>query len=211
MNKSLYLLSAIVFAVVISAFNFFDVVPTSVPTAVIGEKPNGTVGNQVVVKLPENLTLDQSRMLALAYEFAKSDGHQSPELVQGVLLQETRAGGMDSFRVANPGPEAYFGPMQIKLATAKDVLKRHPALYTKYKFHTRTDDEIRAHLILNDRFNLEVGSKYLLMLQNEFGFRGRQLMNAYNRGPGGVHAVDDSFHYAVGAERKLAKFKSQRS
>jgi hypothetical protein len=156
------------------------------------------------------LTERQVRLLQKAYSIARENGHRNPEIVQAVLLQETLAGGLKSYRVANPGREAYFGPMQLKLVAAKDVLARWPELYNKYDMHTRTDDEIRAFLILNDRFNIEVGSLYLLLLQRQYGFKGRELLNAYNRGPGGVRSVDDTFHYAIGAERKLASYRLPR-
>jgi hypothetical protein len=182
--------------------------PTAVGTAVIAEKGDGKkVGGQAAVLLPTSLTPNQGRLMNKAYEIAKAHGHKNPELVQSVLLQESDAGAAPKMRVANPGPEAYFGPMQLKLVAAKAVLSRWPDLFTKYHFQTRTDDEIKANLILNDVFNIEVGSKYLLILQREYGFTGRELLNAYNRGPSGVKAVGDDYHYAVGAEKKLAAYK----
>ena len=198
-------------AVLAGAFQLWSLTPEVVGNSVIAEKAvAGTAGNQVATLLPANLTAKQGALLNKAYEIAKADGHRDPAVVQSILLQETMAGGMSSYKVANPGPEAYFGPMQIKLAAAKDVLQRWPSLFSKYAFHTKTDDEIKANLILNETFNIEVGSKYLLMLKQQYGFSGRQLVNAYNRGPGGVHGVDDNFHYAIGAERKLAALKRKR-
>lgn len=210
MKKVLFAMAAIA---ITSSFGltalYQKYVPEPVASAVIGEKnANGT--KPAAVKLPDNLTSTQSRLLNLAYQVAKEDGHKSPEVVQMVLLQETQAGGMKSYRVANPGADAYFGPMQIKLAAARDVLNNYPALWSKYSFHTKTDDEVKANLILNDKFNIEVGSKYLLILNKQYGFSGRKLMNAYNRGPGGVHGVDDSYHYAIGAEAKLASYKGSK-
>jgi hypothetical protein len=186
--------------------------PVAVGTAVIAEKPlDGKLGGQAAVVLPANLSVKQHRLLNMAYDLAQQHGFKNPELAQAVLLQETKAGGMRSYRVANAGPEAYFGPMQVKLAAAKDVLKRWPSLFDEYDFHTRSDDEIKANLILNDKFNLEVGVKYLVILKTTYGLQGRVLINAYNRGPGGVKHVDhDTFHYAIGAERKLANLKMQR-
>ena len=188
---------------------YHEFVPKPIASAVIGEKPGKNQHGQIAIKLPDNLSNDQSRLLSLAYKLAKEDGHKSPEIVQMVLLQETQAGGMKSYRVANPGADAYFGPMQIKLAAARDVLNNYPALWSKYSFHTKTDDEVKANLILNDKFNIEVGSKYLLILSKQYGFSGRKLLNAYNRGPGGVHSVDDGYHYAIGAEAKLASYKGK--
>lgn len=208
MKAALSFLALVVLSTLAVAVIVFQRIPQPVATVVVGEKPEKTIGGQAVLVLPKHLTERQHRLLNLAYELGKKHGFKNPEIVQAVLLQETHAGGLSSYRVANPGPQAYFGPMQIKLAAAKDVLKRWPNLFTTYGFHTRSDDEIKANLILNDRFNLEVGTKYLKVLQTEYGFTGRALMNAYNRGPGGVHAVDnETFHYAVGAERKLASIK----
>ncbi len=207
MKKVILPLSLVTAIVAIAALQFLFVLPSATPSAVIAQKqPNGAVA-----VLPEKLTSKQSALLKQAYEIGKADGHRDPEIVQAVLLQETQAGGVKSYKVANEGKEAYFGPMQLKLAAARDVLNRWPTLFDKYGFHTRSDDEVKANLILNERFNIEVGSKYLLMLQRTYGYSGRQLMNAYNRGPGGVQAVDDSFHYARGAEAKLAAYKRSRS
>jgi hypothetical protein len=129
--------------------------------------------------------------------------------MQAVLLQETLAGGIKSYKVANPGPEAYFGVSQIKLQATKDVLSKWPGLYSQYGFHTKTDDEIKANLILNDKFNVDVASKYLVILKQVYGYSGKELLNAYNRGPSGVKHVDDTYHYALGAQQKLQAFKKK--
>lgn len=209
MKRVIVVLSLITAMAVFGAGELFSFMPASIGTAVIAEKAkDGKVGGGTAVLLPSNMTTVQGQMLNNAYEIAKADGHKNPELVQEILLQETLAGGLKSYRVANPGPEAYFGPMQIKLAAAKSVLSKWPSLFTKYALHTKTDDEIKANLILNDRFNIEVASKYLLILEKEYGYKGRELVNAYNRGPTGVKSVDNDFHYAKGAEMKLAAYKS---
>lgn len=208
MKKVIVSLALVSALAVYGASELFQLVPTAIGTAVIAEKGDGKkVGGQVAVLLPTSMTPNQGRLMNKAYEIAKAHGHKNPELVQSVLLQESDAGAAPKMRVANPGPEAYFGPMQLKLVAAKAVLSRWPELFSKYHFQTRTDDEIKANLILNDVFNIEVGSKYLLILQREYGFTGRELLNAYNRGPSGVKAVGDDYHYAVGAEKKLAAYK----
>ena len=200
----------VVSSVLAGAYSLYQHVPQPVANSVIGEKAETTMGGQAVKVLPANLSEKQHRLLNLAYEMGKSHGFKDPEIVQAVLLQETMAGGMNNYKVANPGPEAYFGPMQIKLAAAKDVLSKWPSLFGSYGFHTHSDDEIKANLILNERFNLEIGTKYLLILKQQYGFNGRELMNAYNRGPGGVKGVGNNFHYAVGAEKKLASLRAKR-
>jgi hypothetical protein len=210
MKAALLVLALVTASASFLLFQRISTVKSIEGSAVIAEKVDGIVGGQVIKALPRNLSERQVRLLQKAYSIARENGHRNPEIVQAVLLQETLAGGLKSYRVANPGREAYFGPMQLKLVAAKDVLARWPELYNKYDMHTRTDDEIRAFLILNDRFNIEVGSLYLLLLQRQYGFKGRELLNAYNRGPGGVRSVDDTFHYAIGAERKLASYRLPR-
>lgn len=210
MKKVIVILSLITATAIFGAAELFNLMPTSTGTAVISEKSSlGRAGGRVATLLPASMSTEQGKLMAKAYEIAKADGHKHPELLQAILLQETLAGGLKSYRVANPGPEAYFGPMQIKLAAAKDVLSKWPQLFTKYSLHTKTDDEIKANLILNDGFNLAVASKYLLILEKQYGYEGRELVNAYNRGPGGVKSVGPDFHYARGAEAKLAAYRSK--
>lgn len=208
MKKVIATMTLIAGIVGAGAYQLFQFVPQPIATAVIAEKAGKVMGGQAAVLLPKTISEKQSKLLNMAYKVAKEEGI-SPELVQGVMLQETHAGGLKAYKVANPGPEAYFGPMQIKLAATRDVLARNPQLYDRYNFHTKTDDEVKANLILNEEFNVRVATKYLKLLQNQYGFTGRKLMNAYNRGPGGVQSVDESFHYALGAEAKLAQFKKR--
>jgi hypothetical protein len=209
MKKVIAALLVITSAAVFGATQLFAMVPQSHGTAVIAEKnENGTSGGQAAILLPQNLSTSQGRMLAEAYDIAKADGHKNPELVQAILLQETMAGGLKSFRVANAGPEAYYGPMQVKLAAAKEVLGKWPALFAQFGLQTRTDDEIKAHLIIDDKFNIAIASKYLMVLHKDYGYSGQALMVAYNKGPGGAQGVDASTNaYATGAMQKLAARK----
>lgn len=212
MKKVIAALLVITATAVYGAAELFAMVPTAIGTAVIAEKTvGGNFGGQAAILLPENLTSSQGRLLAEAYSIAKADGHKHPELVQAILLQETMAGGMKAYRVANAGPEAYFGVMQIKLGAAKDVLGVWPDLYKKFGLQTRADDEIKANLILNDNFNMAVASKYLLVLNKRYGYSGHALMVAYNKGPGGaqgVNPVDND--YAQSALSKLAARKGKK-
>jgi hypothetical protein len=147
------------------------------------------------------MTTKQHQLLALAYTVAKENNMKEPELLQAVLLQESNAGGLKSYKVANPGKDAYFGPMQIKLAAARDVLGRWPGMYDTFGFHTKTDDEVKANLILNEKFNLDVAAKYLTILRTQYGLSGHALLIAYNRGPGGDQ---EGSTYASSATTKLA-------
>jgi hypothetical protein len=209
MKKVITSMALLTALLVYGALELFKLSPTPIANSVIAEKSEGSIGGQVATVVPKDLTSKQSKLLNMAYTAGKENGLKDPEIVQAILLQETRA-GTGSYKVANPGPDAYFGPMQIKLVAARAVLQRWPSMYEKFGFHTRTDDEVKANLILNESFNLDIAAKYLVILKREYGFNGRELINAYNRGPGGVKAVDADYHYAVGAEAKLAAYKQKR-
>jgi LysM repeat protein len=147
------------------------------------------------VPLPEAPTRRQSALLSQAYQIAQQDGLRIPQLLQGILIQESKAGGMESYKVAGqeqglPTNLRYYGVCQVKLAAAHDVLRQHPEMWTKFGFHTHTDEEVIAKLIDDDTFNLSVASKYLLIL-NQYGYHtAAALAVAYNRGPGGARGVD---------------------
>jgi hypothetical protein len=154
--------------------------------------------------IPRNLTRRQAELLILAYEIAKNDGHQYPQLLQGILLQESNAGRLDSYKVAGQEfglktNERYYGIMQIKLAAARYVLTKYPQLQKDFGFHTSTDEEIIAKLIENDTFNLSVASKYLLVLKGMGYNTIQELSVAYNKGGAGARGVNPSTNpYALG-------------
>jgi hypothetical protein len=201
---------AVVLALVCTAvFKLEVLMPSPTANVVMAEKSTTVMGGQVAVLVPNDLTTSQHQILNRAYVQAKADGHPNPEIVQGVLLQESKAGGMGSYKVAGNKGDEYFGLGQLKLGATREVMSTFPALWTKYAFHTRTDDELKANLILNPTFNIEITSKYLRILQTKYGFKGRELMNAYNRGPGGVKLVGADYGYALSAEAKLATARRQ--
>lgn len=163
----------------------------------------GSIESTEIIQKPS-----QEDLMENAYRIAKQNGI-NPEVVQSILLQESLAGEVKGYTVTKNGSSTYYGVMQLTKGAAKEVLNRFPNLFTKYGIQTRTEEEIKAHLILNDKFNIEVASKYLLILKKQFGFSGRELMNAYNQGPGGVKNVDSDFYYAIEAEKKLRAYKAQ--
>lgn len=201
MKNVISTLSLVAGAVALVAAGLAKHLPDSVGSSVIAER--GSMGGQVAQVLPNNLSAKQHELLKMAREVGVEINMKSPELLQAVLLQETLAGGLDKYNVANPGPNAYFGPMQIKLAAARDVLARWPQMFDAYGFHTRTDDEIKANLILNERFNIEVGGRYLMLLGQQYGLRGAELLTAYNRGPAGGSGGT----YAAEAQHKLVSYR----
>lgn len=172
-------------------------------SAIASEVSSDTFNQQLTsqVELPaekqkEAVTSKQHRLLNFAYNIAKKAGLKSPEILQGIIYQESKAGAMTSYRVAGQEfglstNKRYYGISQIKLGATKDVIARYPYLKTKYGFHTNTDEEIIANLIMNDEFNIEVASLYLKHLSDVFGYEGDRLTAAYNKGPGGVKSIEN--------------------
>jgi hypothetical protein len=211
MYKTLVALGVVLALVFGGLYKLEIINPVPVANSVLAEKSTSTrIGGQVAVLIPADLGVTQHQLLNMAYEIAKADGHKNPELVQGILLQESRAGGMTTYKVAGNKGDEYYGVGQIKLGATREVMSTWPALWAKYKFQTRTDDELKANLILNNQFNIEVTSKYLKLLQTRYGFTGRQLLNAYQQGPGGVHGVGEDHYYALQVEAKLAEMKAKK-
>ena len=183
--------------------NFYQITQPKVGTSVISPKFDKTVGGDpLTFAVPENLSEKQHRILNAAYSIAKAIGLKKPELAQGILIQESKAGGLESYKVAGQEfglktNERYYGIGQIKLSAAKVVLNRFPRLWDKYDFHTHTDEEIIANLIMNDLFNVEISTRYLKILSDDYGYEGDKLVAAYNKGPGGVREVANpsALHY----------------
>jgi len=162
-------------------------------------------------KVPSIFNNRQAEILHLAYTTAKKDGHTHPQLLQGIVLQESSAGASDSYKVVKQDGSRFFGVTQLTIGAARDVLKSFPQLKKEYGFQTSTDEELIAKLVENDAFNLEVASKYLLILKR-YGFDTiKQLALAYNQGPGGAKEKDpDTFDYSNGVMRHIEKLQSKQ-
>lgn len=182
--------------------------PTSVTYIPVDDTANA-VGGGMAIEMPENPSTRQARVLTMAYEIAERDGHRYPQLLQGILLQETRAGGIARYAVAGgefglATNKRYYGLGQIKLSAAKDVLKAYPELWQQFNFHTRLDEEIIAKLIENDEFNISIASKYLLILRSYGYSTPHELAKAYNMGPGGARRAGATTHYSEGVMRHIS-------
>jgi hypothetical protein len=192
-------------AILAFALTLLQPVSAAVGTSVI-HTPASETTRAITVLLPKAMPRPQLELLEFAYQVAVRDGHKYPQYVQGVMMQETKAGNMQNWRVAgleNKIGDRYAGICQIKLSAAKDVLSNYPKLWNK--LDTRTDEELFARLILDDKFNIEVCSKYLLLMGvNSNPTRG---IAAFNRGLGGVQAIEDTaeFHYTKGVLGYAAK------
>lgn len=183
----------VIFGVSVSVYHLST---TKLKTAVIAPKTGKSIGgSDAAILIPDNLSNDQRRILNFAYKTSKEDGHKHPELLQAIILQESKAGGMKSYKVGGQefglkSNERYYGVSQIKLSATRDVLKVFPELMHKHKLQTDTDEEIIAHLIMNDEFNIEIASKYLILIgrhNKDTNF----IIAAYNKGVGGARIIGE--------------------
>jgi len=202
MKTSIAFLCVSIFVAMVGITNVTAVTNLDNGTAVIAAKSNTKGGDEASVIMPEGLTPKQTEILALAYQVAKEDGHKYPERVQGILLQESQAGGLDSYKVAGQelgakGANKYFGIGQMKIGAAMAVLNRFPSMW-KY-MQTREPEEVMANLILNDEFSVRMVSKYLIIV----GGTDDKSITAYNQGPGGAKLIKDpsTFHYTASVKR----------
>ena len=198
--------AALSIVVGIAAWNISKPLISQNGTTVIYAMNDGTVKGDkpFTVKISEDLTAKQHELLNFAFEVAKSDGIKFPQYLQGILMQESKGCDMKNFRVAglsNKPGDRYFGCGQIKLVAAKSVMNRYPDMW-KY-LESRTDEELEARLILDDKFNIRVSSKYALMMGiNE---NPTKAITAYNLGPGGAQAVNPDEH---GYTKSVKKFSA---
>jgi len=168
-------------------------------------------GEGYSVTLPSTFTRSQMELLDLARQTAVADQLPHPQLLQGILMQETLAGALPAYKVAGQEAglrpnERYYGVYQIKLAAARDVLKRFPELWAQYDFQTHMDEEVIAQLIENDAFSTAVASKYLKILSDSGYHSAGAMAVAYNKGPGGAMGVIVSADsYVIGVTRHMAK------
>lgn len=194
-----------------------DFVMSKQATAAINVPIDDNVkGSGLVIQLPANLSPKQKYILSVAYETAAKDGHKYPQLLQGIILQETKAGGMKSYKVA--GNEfglkpnlRYYGVAQLKLSATRDVLAKWPELWDDFEFQGKTDEEVIAKLIENERFNIAIASKYLLILKSRGYTNPAAIAAAYNKGPTGARGInhaENKYFKAVDQHIKKLQTKS---
>ena len=207
-------LSAFLFAVTVTlaygSYKLLEPQLTAQGTSVIAIKTNdGKNGGKPYTSLvPKDLSIKQQELLSFAHDVAVKDGHKHPEYVQGIIMQESKAGKMSAWRVAGPEKEQYFGLGQVKLVAAKAVMSKFPEMW-KY-LNTKTDQELQARLIVDDEFNVRVTSKYALMMGvNE---NPNFAITAYNQGPGGAQLVNVStWDYTIKVKDHAAKIKADEA
>lgn len=182
-------------ALAVTAYRYIEPVTAQNGTSVIYATSNDGKegGKPYTIKLPANMTTKQYDLINYAYQVAKDDGHKNPQLLEGLIMQESHAGNLPGFRVAgleNKVGDRYFGIAQIKLNAAKEVMQKYPAMWKGLDTHT--DEELQARLILDDKFNIRVASKYVLLMGvNKNPDQG---ITAYNQGALGAQSIDPHTH-----------------
>lgn len=218
MKLSNALLSVVATFVLGAAIGASSMLVPQQPTSVISvPSDEGVAGGGFTMVVPNNMTHRQAELLAMAYDIAKRDGHRHPQLLQGIILQETNAGQARNYKVAGQEyglkpNERYYGVAQIKLAAARDVLSRYPELKTQFEFNTMADEEVIAKLIENDNFNLSIASKYLLILKSYGYDTMKTIAMAYNKGAGGASGKDANTNpYAQGVMAFIQKLPQRKT
>lgn len=164
--------------------------------------------------LSKKINMPQAKLLKYAFEIAKEDGHADPSILQGLIWQESHAGGYPGYEVA--GDEAglavgkrYYGIGQIKVAAARDVFRHFPDDFPGMV--DRTAEYIIAKLITDHKFNIRVASKYLWLMQHNkqtnFIRPTNYAITAYNRGLGNTYDTDyNNWHYTVSVHKHKDTF-----
>jgi hypothetical protein len=185
-----------------------------IPKQVIVRVPAPDDGT-MKVEYPKHPTHRQAQLLTMAYDIAQRDGLKWPQVLQGIILQESNAGTAPGYKVAGwryglKPIHRYYGVAQVKLVAAKAVLRRWPAMWTKFHFNTHTDDEVVAKLIEDDDFNLSIAARYCVILQ-DMGYTSMgAIAAAYNKGPGGAEDDDPSQDaYALAVVSHIANLDSE--
>jgi hypothetical protein len=148
-----------------------------------------------------SLSDNQKRVLHTAYNIGKADGLKNPAILSGIILQESKAGSQPNFRTSRhkKAIDQTTGLGQIKVGTAKGILKQYPELKQKMK-----SNNLAHELAFNDEFNMSVASKYLKSLY-EIRHDDDFVIAAFNQGPGGVSKRPWKLPYVKSVKNHIIK------
>jgi len=126
----------------------------------------------------------QRSILMTAYKQAEHDGIKKPEILSGIIMQESAAGAAKNFRTAKhkKACDQTVGLGQMKVKTALAILTKYPEL--KQQFGV-SDRNLYSALATNDKFSLAVASKYVKWMYDIY-HNDDTVIAAYNLGPGGA-------------------------
>jgi len=148
------------------------------------------------------LSAEQLDLLGMAYAVGYKDGGAGhARLLQAVLLQETMAGQLGRLgHLSAPLGKRSYGVMQVKVAAARDVLRRKPQFG-----YFASDEQLITRLIADDEFNIHIASAYLKYLRRNTE-SDHQALVAYNIGISAARRVMDTaddFKYVQNVDRYL--------
>lgn len=137
---------------------------------------------------PQYLTVKQYSILRRAMQFGEP--YDLELTMMAIALQESSAGRFGPVGdIGNGFGRRSYGVMQVKKQTAKHVIDYYDMTMPK------TDEELIARLIYDEDYNMTIALHYLLLLR-ESGMGWRELVTAYNQGPGGARLVNpENFYY----------------
>lgn len=116
------------------------------------------------IEIPKSTTI-----LLIAYEEGKKINF--PETIQAIVLQESSAGKNLIGDISNGFGKRSYGVMQLKLGTAKYVL-RH---FFKDHFYFKTDEELLIKLVTDPVFNIKIGTQYFKMIYDNINVSNKNL------------------------------------
>jgi len=178
-NSALALVAALTFGTASCLLSVPVIASDTSP--VIDVAPQTDVNVGLFVNLPDRFNPHQAKLLTMVYEIAKEDGHKQPQVLQGILLQESNAGE----KIHGKGSDCY-GIFQLKLVAAKEALNAFPALWEEFNFRGKSDREVISKLKRDERFNAAIASKYALVLSRLGYDTIAKLALAFNAGPYGA-------------------------
>jgi len=138
-------------------------------------------------------TPEQRKLMTMAFHIGQEVGF--PETIQSLLLQETRAGAYGD-RIGDinlPIGKRSYGVMQMKVATARKVLRSYKTLVPSYFPNRKTykrvrDEEIIIKLIQDDEFNIRLAALNFTMHRKQ-SKNWAQAVVGYNTGQGAANRI----------------------
>ena len=159
-------------------------------------------------------TPEQRKLMTIAFLIGKEVGF--PETIQSLLLQETHAGAFGD-RIGDinlPIGKRSYGVMQMKVATARKVLRAYPNLVPNYfpnrKSYKRVrDEEIIIKLIQDDEFNIRLATLNFAIHRKKSKSWAQSVV-AYNTGQGAANQISEPkkhVYYAKVLKRLISEVR----
>lgn len=133
-------------------------------------------------EIVKRLSPKQIELLKIAHKEWSKIGW--PETGQAMLLQESSAGVYDIGDLDQPPKLRSYGVMQVKLKTARHVLRGSPDLHIRYFGYVSeppSDVLLITMLQQNDTFNIQIAARYFDMIHDRVG-KWTIAVGSYNAG-----------------------------